>query len=71
MHDRSDSQQATAWADDPTAWFIALQRSLRDGDLSLEALALRELARLGVHVALQPRPAPQPSLGARAARRSP
>ncbi len=41
-----------SWSDDPTAWFITLQRARSQRDLDLEAVALRELARLGVHVAI-------------------
>lgn len=40
------------WSDDPTAWFITLQRARSQRDEGLEAVALRELARLGVHVSI-------------------
>jgi len=44
--------QDRRWSDDPTAWFITLQRARSQGDEDLEAVALRELARLGVHVVI-------------------
>lgn len=46
------SEMARGWTDDPTAWFITLQRARLEGDRDLQSLALRELARLGVHVAV-------------------
>jgi len=44
--------QDRRWSDDPTAWFITLQRARSQRDEDLEAVALRELARLGVHVTI-------------------
>lgn len=37
-------------ANSPTAWFAALERGLRTGDLDLAARAQRELLRLGLVV---------------------
>lgn len=36
--------------DCPTAWFAALERARRTGNVELEAEAIKELTRLGVRV---------------------
>lgn len=42
------------YASSPTAWFAALERAIRTGDLQLAEQCERELKRLGIDVSILP-----------------